>query len=125
MPPLRIAATSDIHYSRHSAGKMQALFTEASNTADVLLICGDLTDYGHVEEAQILAEDIRRYVRIPCFAVLGNHDFESGQTHEVRDVIEKAGVEVLDGESEEFGGVGFAGVCGFGGGFGARMLNAW
>ena len=32
---------------------------------------------------------------------------------------------MLDGEAVEIGGVGFAGVCGFGGGFGRRMLNAW
>src|SRR5215210_4976542 len=123
--PLRIAATSDIHYDRNSSGKAQELFLEASKAADVLLICGDLTDYGHVDEARILAEDIRRHVRIPVFAVLGNHDFETGHTQEVRDIIEKAGVKVLDGESCEYEGVGFAGVCGFGGGFGARMLNAW
>lgn len=122
---LRIAATGDIHYDRNSAGKAHELFVEASKAADVLLLCGDLTDYGHVDEAQILAEDIRRHVRIPVFAVLGNHDFESGHTSEVRDLMERAGVKVLDGESCEFEGVGFAGVCGFGGGFGARMLNAW
>jgi Icc-related predicted phosphoesterase len=104
---------------------MQELFTEASKSADVLLLCGDLTDYGHADEAHVLVEDIRRYVRVPVFAVLGNHDFESGHTKEVQEIIEKAGVEVLDGESVEFGGVGFAGVCGFGGGFGAKMLNAW
>jgi len=123
--PLRIAATSDIHYDRHSVGKMQTLFTEASKSADVLLICGDLTDYGHTDEAKLLAEDIRRYARIPVYAVLGNHDFESGQTREVQEIIEGAGVDVLDGESIEFEGVGFAGVCGFGGGFGSLMLNAW
>jgi Icc-related predicted phosphoesterase len=39
--------------------------------------------------------------------------------------MEDAGVEMLDGESLEIDGVGFAGVCGFGGGFGRSMLNAW
>ena len=123
--PFRIAATSDIHYARDSAGKMQSLFIAASQAADVLLICGDLTDYGHADEAQVLAEDIRRYARVPILAVLGNHDFESGHIHEVRDIVEKAGVKVLDGESVEIDGIGFAGVCGFGGGFGRLMLNAW
>ncbi|HEX8280203.1 MAG TPA: metallophosphoesterase, partial [Chthoniobacterales bacterium] len=40
-------------------------------------------------------------------------------------VMEDAGVVMLDGEATEIEGVGFAGVCGFGGGFGRRMLNAW
>jgi Icc-related predicted phosphoesterase len=123
--PLRIAATSDIHYSRNSRGQCRDLFTQASQAADVLAICGDLTDYGLPEEAHILAEDIHTHCRIPVVAVLGNHDFEAGNTHEVSTILEQAGVRMLDGECVEIGGVGFVGVCGFGGGFGARMLNAW
>ena len=122
---LRIAATADVHYGKHSKGKMQELFTTASREADVLLICGDLTDYGLPEEAELLAADIRSYLRIPVLAVLGNHDFESAQQDAVTKVMDEAGVEMLDGESIEIDGVGFAGVCGFGGGFGRRMLNAW
>lgn len=123
--PFRIAATSDIHYGKNSAGKMRELFTTASESADVVLICGDLTDYGHANEAKLLAEDLRRYARVPVFAVLGNHDFESGEPQAVREILENAGVKIFDGECCELDGVGFAGVCGFGGGFGARMLSAW
>lgn len=122
---MRIAATADVHYGKHSKGKLQELFTTVSREADVLLMCGDLTDYGLPEEAELLAADIRAYLRIPIIGVLGNHDFESGQQDAVTKVMEEAGVEMLDGESVEIDGVGFAGVCGFGGGFGRRMLNAW
>jgi Icc-related predicted phosphoesterase len=122
---LRIAATADIHYGKHSKGKMQELFAHVSREADVLLICGDLTDYGLPEEAELLAADIRAHVRIPTIAVLGNHDFESGRPGAVRKVLEDAGVLMLDGEATEIDGVSFAGVCGFGGGFGRSMLNAW
>ncbi|CAA9224921.1 MAG: FIG01075340: hypothetical protein [uncultured Chthoniobacterales bacterium] len=122
---MRIAATADVHYGKHSKGKMQDLFATASREADVLLMCGDLTDYGLAEEAELLAADIRSYLRIPVIAVLGNHDFESAHPEAVIKVMEEAGVEMLDGEAVEIEGVGFAGVCGFGGGFGRRMLNAW
>ncbi|HSH39623.1 MAG TPA: metallophosphoesterase [Chthoniobacterales bacterium] len=122
---MRIAATADVHYGKHSKGKMQELFTTVSREADVLLMCGDLTDYGLPEEAELLAADIRSHLRIPVIGVLGNHDFESAQQDAVTKVMEEAGVEMLDGESVEIDGVGFAGVCGFGGGFGRRMLNAW
>lgn len=104
---------------------MHGLFAAASRDADVLLICGDLTDYGLPEEAELLAADIRAHVRVPVLAVLGNHDFESGHPEAVRKVMEEAGVRMLDGEAAEIEGVGFAGVCGFGGGFGRQMLNAW
>ncbi|MBA2241385.1 MAG: metallophosphoesterase [Chthoniobacterales bacterium] len=122
---LRIAATADLHYGKHSQGKMQDLFAQVSREADVLLICGDLTDYGLPEEAELLAADLRLHLRIPVLAVLGNHDSESGQPEAVRKVMEDAGVTMLNGEATEVQGIGFAGVCGFGGGFGRRMLNAW
>jgi Icc-related predicted phosphoesterase len=122
---LRIAAAADIHYGKHSKGKMQELFAAASREADVLLLCGDLTDYGLAEEAELLAADIHAHLRIPVVAVLGNHDFESGHPEAVCRVMEAAGVTMLNGEATEIDGVGFAGVCGFGGGFGRRMLNAW
>ncbi|MBV8278804.1 MAG: metallophosphoesterase [Verrucomicrobia bacterium] len=123
--PLRIAAVSDIHYTKTSKGALQELFVEASGSADVLLICGDFTDYGLPEEAKVVAEDIKAHVRIPVIGVVGNHDFESGKKEEVQAIIEEAGVKFLDGDTAEVLGVGFAGVCGFGGGFGQQMLNAW
>src|SRR5258708_39455590 len=123
--PLRIAATADLHCTKTGKGHLQPLFAEASHAADVLLLCGDLTDYGLPEEAHLLAEDIHAFSTVPVLAVLGNHDFESGHADEVSRILTEAGVKVLDGECAEVGGVGFAGVCGFGGGFGRLMLNPW
>jgi len=123
--PLRIAATADLHYAKHSRGMLHKAFAEISESADMLLLCGDLTDYGLPEEAEELVADIRATVRIPALAVLGNHDFESSQAELVSNVLDEAGVNMLNGEAIEIAGVGFAGICGFGGGFGRRMLNAW
>jgi Icc-related predicted phosphoesterase len=122
---LRIAATADLHYARHSRGMLHEAFAEISSSVDMLLLCGDLTEYGLPEEAEELVADIRAAVRIPTVAVLGNHDFESGQQELVSKVLDDAGVNVLNGEAIEIAGVGFAGISGFGGGFGRRMLNAW
>jgi Icc-related predicted phosphoesterase len=104
---------------------MQEAFTEISGSADVLLLCGDLTEYGLPEEAEELAADIRSAVRIPCIGVIGNHDYESGHPETVANILDQTGVTMLNGEAVEIAGVGFAGICGFGGGFGRRMLNAW
>ena len=122
---MRIAAMADIHYGKHSRGECRESFAEISHSADVLLLCGDLTDYGMADEAEQLVADIRDAVRIPLLAVLGNHDFESGEAQLISDLLDRAGVIMLDGAAHEIEGVGFAGVCGFGGGFGRRMLNAW
>lgn len=121
----RIAATADIHYGKHSRGQLLDVFAEISHAADVLLLCGDLTDFGLAEEAEQLVNDLRAAVRIPMIGVLGNHDFESAEQELVLKVLDQAGVNMLDGDAIEIEGVGFAGVCGFAGGFGRRMLNAW
>jgi Icc-related predicted phosphoesterase len=122
---LRIAAVADIHAKKTSQGAFQSLFSQATHSADVLLLCGDLTDYGTTEEARVLAKEITTALRIPAIAVLGNHDFESGHADEIVKILSDAGVVMLDGDSHEINGVGFAGVKGFAGGFGRRALGAW
>lgn len=121
---VRIAAVGDIHCTKTSQGELKPLFVQASEQADVLLLCGDLTDYGLPEEAHVLVSELSS-CKIPTVAVFGNHDYESGQQDEVREILTQAGVTVLDGESCEVAGVGFAGVKGFAGGFGSKMLQAW
>jgi Icc-related predicted phosphoesterase len=122
---LRIAALGDIHVSKTSHGTFQPIFNQISNTADVLLLCGDFTDYGLPEEARVLARELTTASKIPVVAVLGNHDYESGQQDEIRRILADAGVTVLDGEATEVHGVGFAGVKGFAGGFGRGALGPW
>ncbi|HEV3485754.1 MAG TPA: metallophosphoesterase [Vicinamibacterales bacterium] len=122
---LRIAAVADIHVKKSSQGALQPLFAQITDSADVLLLCGDLTDFGTIEEGKILAKEITSSLRIPTLAVLGNHDVESGSEKQLTDILTDAGVVVLDGTSYEIDGVGFAGVKGFAGGFGRRALGAW
>jgi Icc-related predicted phosphoesterase len=122
---VKLAAISDLHYGKSSQGSLQPLFSSISEVADVLVICGDLTDYGLPEEAQILARDLSSTVKIPIVGVLGNHDYESGKQREVCDVLSAAGVTILDGDSVEIRGIGFAGVKGFAGGFGRGALGPW
>jgi Icc-related predicted phosphoesterase len=122
---VRIAAIGDIHVSRSSQGIFHSLFAQISHTADVLLLCGDFTDYGLPEEAHILARELTTSINIPVIAVLGNHDYEAGRQAEIRQILRDAGVAVLDGEATEVHGVGFAGVKGFAGGFGRGALGPW
>lgn len=122
---IRIAAVGDIHAKKTSKGALRSLFEAMTANADVALLCGDLTEYGTAEEAGILAADIQTALRIPTLAVLGNHDFESGQQDEVLKIMTSAGVIMLDGDSHELHGVGFAGAKGFIGGFGRRQLGNW
>lgn len=122
---LRLAALADLHYSSKSHGALQDIFAQISSAADVFLLCGDLTDSGYPEEAEVLARDLSTYVRVPMVGVLGNHDYETGNQDRVREIMAGAGVQMLDGSFCEIQGVGFAGVKGFAGGFGRVALQPW
>jgi Icc-related predicted phosphoesterase len=121
---IRIAALADLHFTRSSAGTYQSLFAQAAAEADVLVLCGDLTDHGSLEEAQLLARELAA-VKVPMVGVLGNHDYESSQQDQVRDVMREAGLAILDGDACEIKGIGFAGAKGFAGGFDQRSLAPW
>ncbi|MEJ8757315.1 metallophosphoesterase [Pontibacter sp. H259] len=117
----RIAAVGDIHVRDTDKGKWTDFFKEVSADADVLLICGDLTDHGRASEAEILSQELRA-CSIPVVAVLGNHDYDHNEHNEIRTTLAQAGVNMLDGDMIVLEGVGFAGVKGFGGGFNRAML---
>lgn len=121
---LRIAATADLHFTRTSQGTLQPLFSKLAESADVLLLCGDLTHHGLAEEAAALAKELG-FLRIPIVSVLGNHDCHSDQQEEIHRIMVDAGVHALDGDAVEIGGVGFAGVKGFATGFDTRVLEPW
>ncbi|MGZ3421436.1 MAG: metallophosphoesterase family protein [Polyangiales bacterium] len=121
---VRIAAVGDIHCIKVATPRLRALFETVHEGADVLLLCGDLTDHGTVEEAHALAREVA-HARVPVLAVLGNHDHEAGCPDRVAGALGEVGVNVLDGEGVEVCGIGFAGVKGFLGGFGRGTLGAW
>ncbi len=121
---LRIAAVADLHCTRRSQGMLQSLFAQVAAQADVLLLCGDLVDYGLPDEAELLTKELAA-LKLPILAVLGNHEYESGRVDDVVRILCDAGVTVLDGDAYEVEGVGFAGVKGFGGGFGRAALQPW
>jgi Icc-related predicted phosphoesterase len=122
---VRIAAVGDLHYAQSLDPGLRDMFARAGREADVLLLCGDITDHGLPEEAHGLAREIHSSVGIPVIAVLGNHDYESGKQEEVKKIFTESGMKVLDGDAVEVNGVGFAGLKGFCGGFGKRALGPW
>ena len=121
---VRVAALGDLHCTKTSQGAFQPLLARVGESADVLLLAGDLTDYGLPEEARVVLKELSS-LRIPIVAVLGNHDFESGKETEIRQILADGGVTVRDGDACEINGIGIAGVKGFGGGFGQRALGPW
>lgn len=122
---LRLAAFGDIHYSKALSGTFEPMFTQLAAAADVVVVCGDLTVHGQPAEADLFARELTAIVKTPILAVLGNHDYQAGEPEQVRDALVDRGIIVLDGESHEWEGIGFAGVKGFCGGFGKCMLESW
>jgi Icc-related predicted phosphoesterase len=122
---MRVAAVGDIHCKKTSQGIFQPLFAAMAAAADVLVLSGDLTDLGLADEARVLVKELGAAKTAPIVAVLGNHDYESGETDQVKAILGEAGVSILDGDALEIQGVGFAGAKGLGGGFGQRALQPW
>src|SRR5687767_5958807 len=104
---VRVAAISDIHYTKASQGALISLFEEITGSADVLVLAGDLTDFGLSEEARVLAKDLTSALKIPAVGVLGNHDYEAGEEKELVKILGDAGLRILDGDSVEIHGIGF------------------
>ena len=123
--PGRVAVIGDLHVGETAQAPYRELFAHISREADVLVLAGDLTNYGKTREVEILAEDLRA-CSIPVVAVLGNHDHEVGQPEEVKRILREVEVRVLDGgEAFEIHGIGFAGCMGAMGGFGRYMLSSF
>ena len=121
---ITLAAIGDLHVTEQSQNRYRELFVEISEKADVLALCGDLTNFGKLTEAEILAEDLR-HCSIPMVGVLGNHDYECGVPGEVARILEQAGVTMLGEQATVIHDVGFAGAKGFIGGFGRGELGAF
>ncbi|MYS24885.1 Predicted phosphoesterase [Streptomyces sp. DvalAA-14] len=123
---IRVAAVGDIHMGPDSRGSLRPAFETLPDVADLLLLAGDLTRHGTVDEARVVAEEVAG-LGVPVIAVLGNHDHHADQTPEVTAVLEEAGVTVLEGAATTLtvGGtvVGVAGTKGFGGGFAGRSAG--
>lgn len=117
-----LAALADMHIKMSDKGRWTECFQEISKRANILLICGDLTDTGDEEEAQILADELKSCT-IPVIGVLGNHDYEKGRQKQIRQILQEANMTILDGEAIVIENIGFAGVKGFGGGFDRYMLS--
>jgi Icc-related predicted phosphoesterase len=117
---MKVAVMGDIHAHTTSQGSFESVFAEISDQADILILCGDITNTGLPAEAEQLAHDLH-VCRIPVLAVLGNHDHHSDKVNELKDVLKK---QIVFLEDEKFvkDTVSFVGTKGFGGGFDSHMV---
>jgi Icc-related predicted phosphoesterase len=121
---LRIAATADVHARVGDSEILHALAQSAARDAEVLVIGGDLTELGRLEQAEVLLRALDD-CPIPVVVTLGNHDYESGNADEVSRLLAESTVHLLDRSSVVIDGVGFSGVKGFCGGFDHTIANSF
>jgi Icc-related predicted phosphoesterase len=118
---VRVAVVGDLHFDGRKGG-LREIFADLHREADILAICGDLTTHGEPEQISGLVQELGG-VELPIVAVLGNHDYEAGHADDFSATLQESGVHVLNGSNVVIDGIGFAGVKGFGGGFGRRTLG--
>jgi Icc-related predicted phosphoesterase len=125
---IRIAAVGDVHVDKDVVGRYRPALEKLPDVADVLLIAGDLTRHGTVEEAQCFATEFGG-LAVPVVVVLGNHDHQSDDQAAVADVLADSGITVLEGSSIVLvlngHRLGVAGVKGFGGGFAGACASSF
>ncbi|GIF00309.1 metallophosphoesterase family protein [Paractinoplanes rishiriensis] len=117
---IRIAAVGDVHVDKDVLGRFRPALEQLPDRADALLVAGDLTRHGTVDEARCFATEFGG-LGVPVVVVLGNHDHQSDQQAQVTEVLTESGITVLEGDATvlEIRGqrLGIVGVKGFGGGF--------
>jgi Icc-related predicted phosphoesterase len=121
---MRIAATADIHFVPQNQSVLHDQLQHVRDDADLLVLAGDLTNFGAPAEMEPLVNLLVR-LRVPTVVVLGNHDYECSREEELKQMLISGGIKVLDGSAYERDGVGFAGTKGFVGGFGRGVLTAF
>ncbi len=122
---LRIAATGDIHCRDSNREAIVSSFAALGEDVDLVLVAGDLTSHGRLDEAEILCAAAAE-TEVPVYAVLGNHDWHADEAPAILERLEVGGVHMLDRRAAvcQAGGVevGIVGVKGFVGGFAPRHL---
>jgi Icc-related predicted phosphoesterase len=123
---VRIAAVADIHLGEDLRGHYRKRLEGIDRRADVLLVGGDLTRHGTIEEGRVVADELRD-LPVPVVAVLGNHDYHSDHNVEIVTILRDAGIMVLDDEGAVVSvngmRLGVAGGKGFGGGFAGKCAS--
>jgi Icc-related predicted phosphoesterase len=122
---IKVATAGDIHCSEANRAETAASFAAIDGSVDLILLAGDLTTHGEPEQARVLA-DACRDLSTPVVAVLGNHDWHVNRVPELVEVLEDAGIEVLDRSHTicrpQGVEVGIVGVKGHVGGFPGSYL---
>ncbi|QIS18435.1 metallophosphoesterase family protein [Nocardia terpenica] len=125
---IRVAAVGDVHLGTGSAGLLRPALRALPGCADVLLLAGDLTRHGTLDEAAVVGAEFAD-LGVPVLAVLGNHDHHSDRQDDIAALLTGYGITMLEGGSAtvHVGGhtLGVAGVKGFGGGFAGRCASAF
>ncbi|HET8642753.1 MAG TPA: metallophosphoesterase [Pseudonocardiaceae bacterium] len=128
MSEVRIAAVGDVHLAEDARGRLRPALEQVGEHADVLLLAGDLTRHGTLDEAHVVADEFAG-LPVPVVAVLGNHDYHSDAQDEISALLCDRGIQVLEGSSATVPvdgcRLGIAGVKGFGGGFAGKCGSAF
>jgi Icc-related predicted phosphoesterase len=125
---IRIAAVGDVHLAEDTRGSLRSALESLPERADVLLLAGDLTRHGSMDEAWVVADEFGG-LAVPVVAVLGNHDYHSDAEGRITDLLTDRGITVLEGDGVVLDvgpcRLGVAGVKGFCGGYAGKCASAF
>jgi Icc-related predicted phosphoesterase len=126
--PVRIGAVGDLHVRPGDQTRLRPVYERAAAEIDLLLLAGDLTESGGLDEAAAV-RDTFRDLGVPVVAILGNHDHHRDHAARITAMLADTGLIMLEADAVtvaiDGATVGVAGAKGTGGGFGAYGLHAF
>lgn len=96
---INVMVLTDLHSSQYGDGQSELIQKIQKCSPDVILLVGDIVDEPspYSKAAMIFSAIAKKY---PCYYVIGNHEFWSGNSSDIESVIESYGIIVLHGNSE-------------------------
>lgn len=104
-----LAVVSDLHNSFYGKNQEKLIAAIRKQNPDALAMIGDMAG-GMAETDGMCALVAGLQGEMPVYYVSGNHEMDSGEAGEIKQLLRDMGVRVLEGESDRIGGVRIVGL---------------
>lgn len=100
---MKILQLSDLHVERLRINSKRVKILIEQEKPDYIFITGDFTKHPHYLSKLQSYLKVIRHSGIPCYSVLGNHDYQQPKVRKLIGLIENYGIPVLRNESLDLG----------------------
>jgi predicted MPP superfamily phosphohydrolase len=111
---LRIAQVSDVHVNSDSMRDvaMDAVRMAIATKPDIFVFTGDFVNKAHDDTLRNVTQvfSLLHDVDFPCFAILGNHDYTTGNTRRLFETVRQTPLTLLQNDIVDVHGISLVGL---------------